>query len=327
MNKNIKDNIMEHNHHFTTQQFDRFTITDVRARQGDASFLIDDGTTSVLYDTGFGFTGFQIAKNIQMVLKDRKLDYIFLSHSHYDHALACANIKRVFPEAIVVAGSYAANVFTREGALNTMRQLNREHAKHCKVDQCLDLADELCVDMAVDEGDIINTASSKWEVINVPGHTKCSVVYLEKDSGLLLSSETFGVYKRKANTDKLSDSDEFEMMPSFLISYQQTIESIEKVARRAAAGQIRGIVLPHHGLLDTNECSVSRLFEMAVADSCRAKDLILGLLRKGACEDDIIEAFAECYGARQLSELYPEAAMRLNTSIMIKLIEREFADA
>ena len=39
-------------------------ITDVRVVPGDSAFLIDDGTTAVLYDAGFAFTGMAIAENI-----------------------------------------------------------------------------------------------------------------------------------------------------------------------------------------------------------------------------------------------------------------------
>ena len=35
---------------------DNLVITDVRTLPGDSGFLIDDGKTAVLYDTGFGFT-------------------------------------------------------------------------------------------------------------------------------------------------------------------------------------------------------------------------------------------------------------------------------
>ena len=41
-------------------------ITDVRCLKGDAAFLLDDGKTSILYDTGFGFTGYKIAENIKL---------------------------------------------------------------------------------------------------------------------------------------------------------------------------------------------------------------------------------------------------------------------
>ena len=81
-------------------------ITDVRVQKGDSAFLIDDGETAILYDTGFGFTGYGVAENIRAVLGERKLDYIFLTHSHYDHALGSAYILRRYPDAKVAAGAY-----------------------------------------------------------------------------------------------------------------------------------------------------------------------------------------------------------------------------
>ena len=74
-------------------------VTDVRCQKGDAAFLIDDGKTSILYDTGFGFTGYAVAEIIKKILGERPLDYIFLTHSHDDHALGSAYILRHFPNA------------------------------------------------------------------------------------------------------------------------------------------------------------------------------------------------------------------------------------
>ena len=51
------------------------TITDVRVFPGDGAFLLDDGKTAVLYDTGYAFTGSRIAENIRKVLGERQLDY------------------------------------------------------------------------------------------------------------------------------------------------------------------------------------------------------------------------------------------------------------
>ena len=57
-------------------------IIDMRVVPGDSGFLLDDGETSILYDTGFAFTGEALAKNVKDYLQNRKLDYIFLTHSH-----------------------------------------------------------------------------------------------------------------------------------------------------------------------------------------------------------------------------------------------------
>ena len=60
-------------------------ISDVRVHPGDSGFLVDDGETSILYDSGFAFTGEGMVGKIKEQIGDRKLDFIFLTHSHYDH--------------------------------------------------------------------------------------------------------------------------------------------------------------------------------------------------------------------------------------------------
>lgn len=92
----------------------KLEVYDVRVQPGDSSFLLDDGETAILYDTGFGFTGFGVVENIKKHLGERRLDYIFLTHSHYDHALGSAYIIQRYPETKVVAGAYAASIFPRE---------------------------------------------------------------------------------------------------------------------------------------------------------------------------------------------------------------------
>ena len=110
-------------------------ITDVRAVSGDGAFLLDDGKTAVLYDTGFGFTGCKIAENIQKALGSRSLDYILLTHSHYDHVLATPYVTSVYPNAKVIAGDYVAQIFQRPSAKTVMRELERKAAiKHSMTD-------------------------------------------------------------------------------------------------------------------------------------------------------------------------------------------------
>ena len=41
-------------------------VYDVRVLPGDSAFLLDNGETSILYDSGFGFTGERIAENIEI---------------------------------------------------------------------------------------------------------------------------------------------------------------------------------------------------------------------------------------------------------------------
>lgn len=281
-------------------------ITDVRCQKGDASFLLDDGKTSILYDTGFGFTGYAVAENIKKVLGDRELDYIFLTHSHYDHALGCPYILRKYPSAKVVAGSYAEGVFKRDGAKRTMRELDAKFAEKCGVTDYEFLGDELKVDIAVDDGDIIQAGDMEFKVLSLPGHTRCSVGYYCEKEGLLLSCESLGVYDGKEM-----------IIPSYLIGYGASISSIEKVKKL----NITSIVVPHFGLLDKKQTEFF-LKNMKSAAEQLAQELV-DSIKKGYSDEEIIGQFRDKYLHGYTKEISPDDAFNLNASIMIKLIRNE----
>lgn len=67
-------------------------IIDMRVQPGDSAFLIDDSETAILYDSGFGFTGFALAEKLKNYLGRRPLNYIFLTHSHYRSTLWAARM-------------------------------------------------------------------------------------------------------------------------------------------------------------------------------------------------------------------------------------------
>ncbi len=287
---------------------ENITITDVRVQAGDSAFLIDDGRTSVLYDTGFGFTGFAVAEKIKMLLGDRPLDYIFLTHSHYDHALGSAYILRYYPEAKVVAGAYAADIFRRDGAKRVMKELDAKFAAKCGVYDYEFLGDELRVDISCEDGDIIQAGDMSFRVVNMVGHTKCSVAFYCEEHKLFLASETTGVY----------DGDS-SILPSCLVSYSASIDSID----RMTSLDIRHIVAPHLGLLDEQQTR----FYLGNAKRCNeeACEFFAERLRAGKSDEEIVGDFKQRYWHGYVRDIYPIDAMTLNTTIMVGLIRKELA--
>lgn len=281
-------------------------ITDVRAVPGDSAFLIDDGETAILYDSGFAFTGFQVADNIQSVLGKRKLNYIFLTHSHYDHALGSVYAKEYWPEAKVVAGEYAVKIFDKPSAKAVMRDLDYKFAQTCGVKKYDDLIDKLSVDISVKEGDVIHAGAMDFTVINLPGHTRCSIGFYLKEKELLLSSETLGVF----DGDKI-------IVPSYLVGYQMTLDSIAK----ARSLPIKNILLPHLGLVDEEK---TRFYlEHAEKSSKDTAEGILAILDAGGSEADAMQYMKDRFYHGYVQSIYPIDAMELNTSIMIKLLLKE----
>nr|MBQ8244711.1 MBL fold metallo-hydrolase [Oscillospiraceae bacterium] len=282
------------------------TITDVRAVSGDGAFLLDDGKTAVLYDTGFAFTGCKIAENIKKVLGSRPLDYILLTHSHYDHVLGTPYIAKDYPEAKVIAGEYAAQIFQRPSAKAVMRELDRKAAaKHAMTDY-EDLTDQLKVDATVKDGERFRCGDFYFEAVALPGHTKCSMGFYLREHKLLLGSETLGVYFGN-NT----------YLPFFLVGYQLTLDAFKKVKQL----EIEKILLPHYGVVDQEEAQVYlENSETAVRETAQT---MLSMLQDGKTNDEILAFFEERDYLDNVKPTYPIDAFHLNTSIMIEQIRKE----
>ncbi len=281
-------------------------ITDVRALGGDSAFLIDDGKTSVLYDSGFAFTGDAVAQNIKNELRGRSLDYIFLTHSHYDHAAGSAYILRHFPSAQVAASEYAAAVFNREGAKRVMRELDRKFASTCGVTEYEDLFDNLTVHISLKDGDTIKAGDMQFTAIELQGHTNCCMGYYLASEKLLLSCETLGVY-----------DGERTIVPSYLVSYEDTLRSIEKAKQM----EIDHLLLPHYGLLTSEQKEF--YLQHARSASADTYEEIKALLIRGKSKAQAVEYFRNKFYSDNIRVIYPEDAMLLNTGIMVSLIAKE----
>lgn len=282
-------------------------ITDVRVNPGDSAFLLDDGKTTIMYDSGFGFTGYAVADKIKSILGERKLDYIFLTHSHYDHAYGAAYALEYWPDAKVVAGEYATKIFAKPTAKAVMRDLDSKFAKTCGVDAYEDKIDNLRVDIPVAEGDSVKAGDMEFTVINLPGHTKCSVGYYCKEEKLLLSCETIGVFNGKD-----------DVVPSVLVGYNMALESIDKVLKL----DIEKVLAPHYGILTEDETKI--YLEKAKPTLIETTEKMVEMLKNKCSKEEVAQMFKDKFYHGYIAEVYPIDAMELNIGITINLIEREF---
>ncbi len=281
-------------------------ITDVRALPGDSAFLIDDGETAIMYDSGFAFTGYRVADKIKAILGERSLDYIFLTHSHYDHALGSVYAKRYWKDAKVVAGEYAAKIFAKPTAKAVMRDLDQKFAAKCSVTEYEDLIDDLSVDIAAKDGDVIEAGNMEFEIISLPGHTRCSVGFYCEEEKLLLGCESLGVYKKSG-----------DVVPSFLVGYNMTLESIEKASNLGA----EKILVPHFGVIDKEKAD--SYLKTSKENTISVAQAIVRMLKEGASKEEIRKDYMDRFYHGDIKKVYPIDAITLNTDITINLVEKE----
>ena len=283
-----------------------YVVKDLRVTPGDSAYLVYDDKIAILYDSGFAFTGERLSQLIKDELGDRKLNYIFLTHSHYDHCLGSAYVLEHYPEAKVVAGKHTAEVFKRAHAIEKMRELDNAHAKHFGIESYDFKGENLRVDMVVSEGDSIKEGNFDFTVLEVPGHTKCSIAFYENNSKVLLSNETLGIYHKEG------------ILPISLTGFNDAIASIKKLK----ALDLNGVLIPHLGLIDKE--STIHYLSIVESEFLKARELILRNLVNGTPREEIIDRFGSKFIKGPIRDIYPPDAARLNTILMIKLIEKEF---
>ena len=287
---------------------DRFSVKNVGAFGGSDAFLLRTGDKAVLIDSGFSFCADILVENIKTELKGQPLDYILLTHSHYDHASGAPYCKAAFAGAQIVASAYTAKIFTKPSAKAVMKEMNDSAALDYGYGEYPDRLGELGVDIVVAEGDVIDLGNMTLKVLEAPGHTKCSIAFYSPEEKLLISNETMGVMNGK---DMIA--------PAYLVGYDISVNFIKRVL----AMDVALILVPHLGILKGEDCK--NFLKNALRDNEGLKDLILSDHAQGKTTEEIIAHYQAEYYNDYSKRIQPLQAFTLNASYLVPMIIKEQA--
>ena len=283
-------------------------VVNVGCVPGGEAFLLITEEKAAIFDAGFAFTAKPMVKKIKAELGDRPLDYILLSHSHYDHISGSSLMKKIWPEAKIVSAEHAAKVFEKPSAMKRISQMNRAAALYFRKNPFFNNnLSRIHTDIVVKNGDVIDLGSVKLETIEAPGHTWDSLAFWCESERLVMTCETMGVL---AGNDSI--------MPACLVSYRTTMEFIDKLEKLRP----NKILYPHYGIVDGDENCMT-VIGWARRDNKAAKDLIIGAYKEGKDAEEIKQIVKDKYYTDIIRKGQPEKAFDLNNKYMVPMIIKE----
>lgn len=142
---------------------------------GEAILILGSEKTAV-YDCGMACFADNLIENLKTVLnaEGKTLDYILLSHTHYDHIGALPYVLQVWPEAQVCGLQKAKEVFAHPNARATMERLGNNAKALYGVEGIEITAAGMRVDRVLADGDSISLGAETITAYETKGHTDCS---------------------------------------------------------------------------------------------------------------------------------------------------------
>ena len=275
---------------------------------GGEAILILGSEKTALYDCGMACFADNLIENLKTVLnaEGKTLDYILLSHTHYDHIGALPYVLQVWPEAQVCGLQKAKEVFAHPNARATMERLGNNAKALYGVEGIEITAAGMRVDRVLADGDSISLGAETITAYETKGHTDCSASYLLSPEKILFTSESTGMQV----TSML-------VQTSPLKSYDDCFAS----AARLKTFDVNDLILPHYGRLPSFRNQT--YFDDFIKEAELEQHMLEEAIRQGLSDDELLQLHMRRYWSEKRNKAQPFAAYALNTQIIIRQLRKK----
>ncbi|MCS7245634.1 MAG: MBL fold metallo-hydrolase [candidate division WOR-3 bacterium] len=268
-------------------------------------YYISAHGNNILIDTGTAFYGYKL-RDFLKNMGIKKINYLLITHSHYDHIGGVPIILESFIVERIFAHSYIKNVFSSQRALSLIENLNKIELKVLNPllnysFKSFEITDE------VKEGDILDFEDIKIHFLETPGHTRDSVSYYILPWKVIIPGEACGV----------PNSDDTYILPQFLSSLSQYINSIQKIMKL----DIEILGLPHEHLIFGRE-NIKRYLEDSLKTTYEYVEIIENAIKNISNFEKVLDFLTEeIHSKKRIRQ--PIHAFRENLKAQVITISRE----
>jgi glyoxylase-like metal-dependent hydrolase (beta-lactamase superfamily II) len=231
------------------------------------AYIIRGREKNVMIDAGVNLLAPRYFKSIKDIFRDTGLlNYLFLTHSHYDHIGSAGYLKQHIPGLKIGAHERVAGLLQKQSVLEMMNRLSCNHVELLKYNtegEDLTLL-PFEIDIRLKQGDEFDLGGLTCRVYEVPGHTRDSLAFYIPEIKALFPSEAGGVLQGETGS---------EMQVEFLSSYSDYIDSLKLMISLKPE-----IVCLGHGWVLTHE-DADNFLKRSLAETFKYRELVESYLR------------------------------------------------
>lgn len=188
-------------------------------------YIIKGRKKRLMIDAGINMMGPAYIASLEKIFGDKNaLDYVFATHSHFDHLGAIPYLKRKLPHLQAGAARRVGALMQKQSVLDlmtTLSELQRFFFQDIVGNEDVHI-EPVDFEITLKEGDRFDLGGVTCEVYDVPGHTGDSLAFFIPEIRALFAGEAYGIPE--------GDKDG-EVQVEFLSSYEDYVSSLEKMIR------------------------------------------------------------------------------------------------
>jgi glyoxylase-like metal-dependent hydrolase (beta-lactamase superfamily II) len=273
-----------------------------------------DGPEPVIFDAGISALGPAYLRHARQILGSKQPKRLFLSHAHFDHCGAAAQLAEAFPGLKICASKRAADIVSRPNALKLISQLNEHAASLARgLDQEVTNPvpfESFSVDQVLADGDEVELEGGETiQILASPGHTWDMLSFYIPQRGILIASEAVGCPTKEGR-----------IITEFLVDYDAYLASL----RRLAQLPVEVLCMAHYSALTGIDSR--NYFDRALAAAQEFKTWVEDLLRREGDVSRVVQLVKASEWDPRSQPKQPEPAYLLNLQARVQHLADKMAE-
>ncbi len=167
-------------------------------RRESCLYMVNDNDEYTMLGGGTGYIIPEVIEQLDKFgIPEEKINRMIILHSHFDHCGLIPFFKKRWPWAVISASERAKSLLSNPKITQSIDQLNQflienygreEEARHLGIE-----FPGIEVEQVLSDGDVVMCGDMHLEILEVPGHSSCSIAVYIPEERALFASDAGGI--------------------------------------------------------------------------------------------------------------------------------------